>query len=122
MISHTFRRVSIRSRNVVATGHVVNDYIAGISNRCRPMLFSSSVRENTVGTDAMDVGTTSAASEVISFPATADPSPDNKREQPVLLNSKEHAVGYLNRILNARVYEAAIETELQHAENLSEVR
>jgi len=29
-------------------------------------------------------------------------------------------VGYLSKILNARVYEAAIETELQHAGNLSE--
>lgn len=41
------------------------------------------------------------------------------QEQPVLLNSKEHAVGYLGRILNARVYEAAVETKLQHAVNLS---
>jgi hypothetical protein len=42
-------------------------------------------------------------------------------DQPILLNAKEHAVGYLSRILNARVYEAAIETELQHAKNLSAV-
>ena len=41
---------------------------------------------------------------------------------PVLLNSKEHAVGYLSKILNARVYDAAIETELQEAKNLSSVR
>ena len=30
--------------------------------------------------------------------------------------------GYLGKILNAKVYDAAIETELQHAKNLSEVR
>ena len=47
---------------------------------------------------------------------------DNEMEdKPILLNAKEHAVGYLNRILNARVYDAAIETELQHAINLSSV-
>ena len=48
----------------------------------------------------------------------------NELEQsiPVLLNSKEHAVGYLSKILNARVYDAAIETELQEAKNLSSVR
>ena len=30
--------------------------------------------------------------------------------------------GYLNKILNAKVYDVAIETELQHAKNLSKVR
>lgn len=29
--------------------------------------------------------------------------------------------GYLGKILNAKVYDVAIETELQHAENLSQV-
>lgn len=48
--------------------------------------------------------------EYISFQA------DSK---PVLLNAKQHVVGYLSRILNARVYDAAIETELQFAPNLS---
>lgn len=41
--------------------------------------------------------------------------------KPVLLNAKAHAVGYLSKILNARVYEAAVETELQFATNLSTV-
>ena len=58
----------------------------------------------------------SDTSEMVSFPAV-----DNE-SKPVLLNSKEHAVGYLSRILNARVYEAAVETELQSAKNLSSVR
>ena len=40
--------------------------------------------------------------------------------KPVLLNSKEHAVGYLGKVLNARVYEAAIETKLQLATNMSD--
>lgn len=61
------------------------------------------------------------AAEVVKFPAVN--GKDNVSDtQPVLLNSKEHAVGYLSRILNARVYEAAIETELQEAKNLSAVR
>jgi hypothetical protein len=62
-----------------------------------------------------------AAFEVVSFPAG---SRDSKQvdSKPVLLNAKEHAVGYLSKILNARVYEAAIETDLQEAKNLSSVR
>lgn len=68
-------------------------------------------------------GSSSAAAEVVKFPAVDRDDPTyNADEKPVLLNSKEHAVGYLSRILNARVYEAAIETELQHAKNLSAVR
>lgn len=60
-------------------------------------------------------------SEAISFPATSFRNPATVEDQPILLNAKEHAVGYLSRILNARVYEAAVETELQHAKNLSSV-
>jgi hypothetical protein len=61
-------------------------------------------------------------SEVISFPAVDKDSPAyNSELKPVLLNPKEHVVGYLSKILNARVYDAAIETELQHAKNLSAV-
>jgi hypothetical protein len=52
--------------------------------------------------------------EVVTFPAV--------QQQPVMLDSKEHVVGYLSKILNARVYDAAIETELQLAKNLSTVR
>eukprot|EP00591_Stephanopyxis_turris_P013988 CAMPEP_0195532766 /NCGR_PEP_ID=MMETSP0794_2-20130614/39070_1 /TAXON_ID=515487 /ORGANISM="Stephanopyxis turris, Strain CCMP 815" /LENGTH=586 /DNA_ID=CAMNT_0040665109 /DNA_START=155 /DNA_END=1915 /DNA_ORIENTATION=+ len=47
------------------------------------------------------------------------PAAGESGSKPVLLNAKEHAVGYLSKILNARVYEAAIETELQEAKNLS---
>lgn len=69
----------------------------------------------------------SSVEEVITFPvtSTADSayneicSKNGIEHQPVLLNAKEHAIGYLNRILNARVYEAAVETELQYAKNLS---
>jgi hypothetical protein len=54
--------------------------------------------------------------ELISFPTK------DGEGKPVLLNAQEHAVGYLSKILNARVYDAARETELQHAKNLSAVR
>lgn len=61
-----------------------------------------------------------ASSEFVSFPAVDRNSKDyNMETKPVLLNAKEHAIGYLSKILNARVYEAAIETDLQHAKNLS---
>jgi threonine dehydratase len=64
-----------------------------------------------------------ASSEFVSFPAVDRNSKDyNMETKPVLLNAKEHAIGYLSKILNARVYEAAIETDLQHAKNLSAVR
>ena len=55
-------------------------------------------------------------SEFISFPVKP-----GDEQKPVLLNAQEHAVGYLSKILNARVYDAAKETELQHAKNLSAV-
>ena len=54
--------------------------------------------------------------EVVSFPSS-----EQEEETPVLLNSKEHAVGYLSKILNARVYDACKETELQEAKSLSMV-
>ena len=62
-----------------------------------------------------------APTEVVSFPS--QPEGDNlvPSSKPVLLNASEHAVGYLGRVLNARVYDAAIETELQEAKNLSSV-
>jgi threonine dehydratase len=56
--------------------------------------------------------------ELIEFPVASTDGTTNSTK-PVLLNAKEHVVGYLSRILNARVYDAAIETELQHARNLS---
>jgi len=114
MISRTFRRVPI-----LFTIGRKNDYIAGIANTFCPRSFSSSMCENT---DDNNVGTiTEPSSEVTSLPAAVIPSPDkNSGYKPVSLNSKEPVVGYLNRILNARVYEAAIETELQHAKNLSD--
>jgi hypothetical protein len=59
-------------------------------------------------------------SEVLNFPASST-NHDPDSTQPVLLNAKEHVVGYLSRILNARVYDVCIETELQHAKNLSAV-
>lgn len=66
--------------------------------------------------------------EIIRFPSASSATAatmaakHDETTTPVLLNSKEHAVGYLSKILNARVYDAAIETELQEAKNLSTVR
>ena len=59
--------------------------------------------------------------EFIDFPIANDDKHIGGAQstKPVLLNAKEHVVGYLSRILNARVYDAAIETDLQHAKNLS---
>ena len=54
--------------------------------------------------------------EVVTFPSS-----EESEETPVLLNSKEHAIGYLNKVLNAKIYDAAIETQLQEAKSLSMV-
>lgn len=68
--------------------------------------------------------TTRKIHDIVNFPSSSSSTKDSMKGSytPVLLNSKQHAVGYLNRILNARVYEAAIETQLQHAKSLSTVR
>ena len=69
----------------------------------------------------------SRTQEVVRFPCSATASSSaaavvhQEETTPVLLNAREHAVGYLSKILNARVYDAAIETELQEAKNLSAV-
>lgn len=80
-------------------------------------LKSSSVQEN--DSYAFDENG-EASSDAAAFP-TAGRHQDEVDSKPVLLNAKEHADGYLSAILNARVYEAAIETELQEAKNLSSV-
>lgn len=61
-------------------------------------------------------GNAAALEESITFPDTS--SEDAK---PILMNAGIHAIGYLSKVLNARVYEAAIETDLQLAKNLSAV-
>ncbi|MGK3738926.1 MAG: hypothetical protein ACI90V_005773 [Bacillariaceae sp.] len=127
------RRVSSDTTSSVSS--IVNNMI------CRRPKSSLSSAENNESTNTTD----SNAEEMVAYPTTPSSSssstsnfsssaggsggvardlrsPDNEMEyKPILLNAKEHAVGYLNRILNARVYEAAIETELQHAKNLSNV-
>eukprot|EP00980_Cylindrotheca_fusiformis_P018485 scaffold6124_cov122-Cylindrotheca_fusiformis.AAC.4 len=89
------------------------------SNRLNSTTAESDDDETSLRSYAFDKNGESIA-EVVSFPASTDltkyPVADSK---PVILNSKEHAVGYLGKILNARVYNAAIETELQAAKNLS---
>ena len=77
---------------------------------------SSSVPEDDLESYAFDKN--GETMEYVDFPVSGE-NPGGKL--PVLLNSHEHAVGYLSKILNARVYEAAIETELQEAKNLSSV-
>ena len=53
------------------------------------------------------------------YKSTAIISPPE--EEPAMGESIDEG-GYLGRILNARVYDVAVETELQHAKNLSKVR
>lgn len=80
---------------------------------------SPSVPEDDSHTYAFDEN--GEIAEFVDFSVAGKKSND-REQKPILLNAKEHAVGYLSKILNARVYEAAIETELQEAKNLSTVR
>jgi hypothetical protein len=85
----------------------------------RASLLSQSVRSNSYKSSSKCSSSSSlaasSANELVDFPAV------DGGTKPILLNSKEHAIGYLSKILNAKVYEAAIETDLQHAKNLSAV-
>lgn len=81
-------------------------------------LKSSSASEEDSHSYAFDENGETA--EFIDFPASGGTASERERK-PILLNAKEHAVGYLSKILNARVYDAAIETDLQEAKNLSVV-
>ena len=121
MISSAFRRPLISHRSIVSIV-LKQDYDAFSRIVCthRPRSFSSSLHENTVSDNSGPIASPTAP-EVASFPVAATTTLDSNKENQVSLKSKEQKVGYLNRILNARVYEAAIETELQHAENLSNV-
>ena len=116
MIPRTLRRVPLRSFCSVGmvSNRLKNNITVGIANVHGTKSFSSSICE-TAKIDSEG----SKTSEVVTFPTKV--SGNEIQDQPILLDAKKHAVGYLNRILNARVYEAAIETELQHAKNLSTV-
>ena len=73
-----------------------------------------SVRSNSYKSSSKCSSSLASANELVDFLEVDE-------TKPILLNSKEHAIGYLSQILNAKVYEAAIETDLQHAKNLSAV-
>ena len=118
---HAFRRVLGRH-----TTHAIASL--GVLNRFK----SSSLKEYTerAGEELHGHGSSACHNYVDPFDENGDsteeelihfPSDDRDVPTPVLLNAKEHAIGYLSKILNARVYEAAIETDLQHAKNLSAV-
>ena len=83
----------------------------------------NNIQEEQEGDIPTDNSSSRGVHDIVNFPSSNKEMNDtNSSTTPVLLNSKQHAVGYLNRILNARVYEAAIETQLQHAKSLSMVR
>ena len=79
-----------------------------ISLICRDISSSNSYNHNVVAL---------ASHSTRRYKSTAAISPD---EEPVMGESLDEG-GYLGRILNAKVYDVAVETELQHAKNLSVV-
>mmetsp|Transcript_12852 Transcript_12852/g.24128 ORF Transcript_12852/g.24128 Transcript_12852/m.24128 type:complete len:585 (-) Transcript_12852:57-1811(-) len=90
-----------------------------VSSRRIPLLRKVPFYQNTknlaANIVAMRYKSSQPMEEIVSFPSSSEPN----HETPVLLNSKQHAVGYLSKILNARVYDTAIETQLQEAKSLS---
>mmetsp|Transcript_14590 Transcript_14590/g.40548 ORF Transcript_14590/g.40548 Transcript_14590/m.40548 type:complete len:599 (-) Transcript_14590:139-1935(-) len=114
MIFRTVRRIPLgnfRSVGAIAT-RAKNDCVARIANVHLPKFFSSSMCETAeVDSDVF------SDSPITSFQTAVPVNELTNGLSP--LDGNERAVGYLNRILNARVYEAAIETDLQHAKNLS---
>jgi hypothetical protein len=126
------RQLSRRlSRYILDTRDNVSQRNASITILRRPLSSSSSLPQPNGLTPEGEVviPLSTPQHEVVRFPSSkqvkkpivAAASNDKEDSVPVLLNSKEHAVGYLSKILNARVYDAAIETELQEAKNLSSV-
>jgi hypothetical protein len=139
MLVRSSPRSNVNSTSSISS--IVNNMICRRPNSS----LSSSSCDETLENNESSTTTDSTVEEIVAYPTTPSSnnsstsnfsssagggggvardlrSPDNEMEyKPILLNAKEHAVGYLNRILNARVYEAAIETELQHAKNLSNV-
>ena len=111
MLSSSARQLSRKflARNFVESGLLSNS----LTNRFKSTSAQEAEDEYLERKDGV-------ATDVVSFPVSSGDS-DDTESQPILLNASEHAVGYLSRILNARVYEAAVETELQEAKNLSAV-
>lgn len=87
--------------------------MASRASLCSDRFKSTAARDDDESAPKPSLSTQDA--EMIRFPSA------DGEEVPVLLNAQEHAVGYLSKILNARVYDAARETELQQAKNLSTV-
>jgi len=83
------------------------------------MIDHNNLNKNDISNTRRLKSTQSQVEEYVDFPSSSSNDGNSVVNEPVLLNSKEHAVGYLSKILNAKVYEAAVETELQEAKNLS---
>lgn len=103
IVRHTAARVASSSGRRSAATIGGSQHVFSVRHKSQAAIATDDANEND-----------NPADEVVGFP-----SDEKGVEVPVLLNSKEHAVGYLSKVLNARVYEASIETELQHAKNLS---
>jgi hypothetical protein len=112
----TTRRVLLRNRSALSAN---NNVALSCNSTTRFKSTIRSIEEEPNSRHAFDEDGR-APSDLVTFPSRGNNS-SNIDNMPVLLNAKEHAVGYLSRILNARVYEAAIETDLQEAKNLSTV-
>jgi len=112
--SALLRRALVRKLPTAAVvAHTQSEALLNVASLTN--MYSTSTSTSTLKPCQRRYKSTQAVEDVMTFPS----SELGNEDKPVLLNSKEHAVGYLNRILNARVYDAAIETQLQDAKTLS---
>ena len=114
MFSSSFARLTVARAAYLSSQTAA----AGQGRKCAPSLCAIAIGGRRVKSNAASPldENGGATNERVGFPTK-----ENDVDVPVLLNSKQHVVGYLSKVLNARVYEASIETELQHAKNLSAV-
>ena len=114
---------ALRSAIPVTRSHMSRSHVGtNMIRRHRPKSTSSSSTASTAYARTSLIESDSNNDELKSPQSISSSVEEDEMEyQHVPLDANEHAVGYLNRILNARVYEAAIETELQYAKNLSTV-
>jgi threonine dehydratase len=111
----TISSISSSMSNIYHTNDTQN------KNTISPSVLLNSRRHKSIQPSYNNSEEEEKVNEIVNFPSSSSSTSLNKANDttPVLLNSKEHAVGYLNKILNAKVYEASIETQLQHAKSLS---
>jgi len=121
VVMSTARRLSshttvapLTSCNPLSSSNIVGGNTTDVSGPCRRYVSSSVNRSNNHHAACAPTATTTLKN-TNRYKSTAIIPPE---EEPAMGESLDES-GYLGMILNAKVYDAAIETELQHAKSMS---